>query len=464
MSMIILTIALLPVWGASISSEEPGPLISSPGLTESKKKAIEEYIGKQMKIGKIPGMAVVIVKGDQTVYSRGFGYANLKTKQQVTTQTLFELGSTSKAFTALGILILEKKGLLNMNDPVKNYIPWLTVKYKGKNVEITLEQFLYQTSGIPFKSIVNIPAASDNKALENVLFAEYMKTEQLEPLAVHNTYLFRDEARRHGLATGYKICFGKAREYDAPEYRGNTPAGYFITNAEDMSQWLKIQMQVLEPPGFKREIIKKSHEPNAKIGSAYAAGWFVVGGKAEQSEQGVRIFHGGENPNFSSFIVFIPGKQLGAAVLANIRSSYAGDIPLGVLNILAGKQPGNTPGDQVLGVDRLSVIIVIVSLVFILVVIAFLVVFTRQFLRKKRKSRGFQVKGVLIFLLLTLFLVVLYYLLYLIPDILFWELTWEFILVWGPGSLLYAVMSIITASFLIYLYSLLRYLFPKSRG
>lgn len=498
MSVIVLIIALLPVWGGYISGESPRFSNNNTGLTGQQKQAIEEYIEIQMKTGKIPGMAVVIVKGDKTVYMKGFGYANLKTKQMVTPQTLFELGSTSKAFTALAFLQLKDKKLVQLNDPVRKYIPWLKMKYNGKEVDPTLEQFLYQTSGIPFTSIADIPAASDINALENTVkslvgielihfpgeklsyatinydvlglviqevsgfsFEEYVKTSLLESLGLKSTYLFREEARLNGLATGYKICFGKAREYDAPEYRGNTPAGYFITNAEDMSQWLKIQVQVIEPPGFKMALIKESHEPNAKIGSPYAAGWFVVGGKAEQKEQEVRIFHGGENPNFSSFIVFLPGKQLGTAVLANIRSSYAEDIPLGILNILAGKKTRNTSGDQVLGVDGMSVIIVMVSLVFILAVVVFLAVFTRQLLRKKRKFRGIRVKGVVIFLLPTIFLVVLYYLLYLIPDILFWGLTWDFVLIWGPGSLLYAVISIITASFLIYLYLLLRYFFPK---
>jgi CubicO group peptidase (beta-lactamase class C family) len=501
MSVIAIIIVFLPVWGVSVSGEESGSLNHTGGLTGPQKQAIEKYIEIQMKTGEIPGMAVVIVKGDKTVYMKGFGYANLKTNQPVTPQTLFELGSTSKAFTGLALLQLEDKKLLDLNEPVSKYIPWLKMKYKGEEVDHRIEQFLYQTSGVPFQSIADIPAASDNHALENTVksligmelihfpgekfsyatinydvlglviqeisglsFEKYVKTSLLEPLGLKSTYLFREKARLHGLATGYKISFNKAREYDAPQYRGNTPAGYFITNAEDMSRWLKIQMQVIEPPGFKREIIKKSHEPNAKIGSTYAAGWFVAGNKKGEADQERKIiFHAGGNPNFSSFILFTPGEKLGIAALANMHSSYCEVIPPGIFNILSGKEPRSTAGDQNLDVDEMSVIIVIVSLISMLTVIALLVVFTRQFFRKMRKFRGIQLKGTFIFLLPTLFLAVLYYFLYRVPAALFWGLTWDFILIWGPASLSYAVISIIMATLLLYLYLLMRYFFPKKK-
>ncbi|MGD2093348.1 MAG: serine hydrolase domain-containing protein [Candidatus Aminicenantes bacterium] len=499
-SLMIFIITLLPLVVVSVFAEETTHLKSTLDLTETQKKAIEVYIGNQMKIGKIPGMAVVIVRGYRTVYLKGFGYADLKIKQPITPKTLFELGSTSKAFTGLAVLQLHDKKQLSLNDPVRKYIPWLKMKYREKEVDPRIEQFLYQTSGVPFHSIGDIPAASDNDALENtvktlvgmqldyfpgerfsyatinydvlglviqevsgVSFEEYMKTEILKPLGMHNTYLFRDEARRHGLAKGYKICFGNPREYDAPQYRGNTPAGYFITNAEDMARWLKIQMQMIEPPGFNMELIKNSHKPNTKIGSSYAAGWNVVSNKGETGGEEDIIFHAGGNPNFSSFILFRPGKKLGAAVLANIRSSYVDDIPMGIFNILQGREPWDTAGDQNLGVDTISIIVVIVSLVLFLVTLCFLTVFIVQFFRKMRKFRGLQLKGTFIFLLLTLFLVVLYYLLYRIPVLLFWGLNWDFILIWGPGSLLYGVICIIAASFFIYLYLLLRYFFPKVR-
>ncbi|UOK56596.1 beta-lactamase family protein [Bacillus sp. OVS6] len=81
----------------------------SAGLSDDYGKKLDSFIKKQMKEGKIPGMSVVVVKGDQAVYKKGFGYSDIKTKQPATDQTLFEIGSNSKSFTALAIYTLAEK-------------------------------------------------------------------------------------------------------------------------------------------------------------------------------------------------------------------------------------------------------------------------------------------------------------------------------------------------------------------
>ena len=88
------------------------------GKTETEKldkatlNRLEDHIDKYMKSGKIPGLSVVVVKDDRDIYKNSFGYSDLKRKEKVTENTLFELGSNSKAFTALGILQLQQKGLI----------------------------------------------------------------------------------------------------------------------------------------------------------------------------------------------------------------------------------------------------------------------------------------------------------------------------------------------------------------
>ncbi len=78
--------------------------------SKEKIRKIEHFIEEQQALSKIPGLSVIIVDKGVTVYQKGFGYADTKSKTPVTSDTLFELGSTSKAFTGLAILQLEKKG------------------------------------------------------------------------------------------------------------------------------------------------------------------------------------------------------------------------------------------------------------------------------------------------------------------------------------------------------------------
>lgn len=131
---------------------------------------VEEFIMEQMDKGDIPGLSVTVVKDDKTIYEKGFGYADIESKIPVTPETLFELWSTSKAFTFLGVLNLEKNGVINLNDPITKYIPWLKLNYKGQEATISIQDILYHTSGIPFKTISQIPVSNnDDKAIENTV-------------------------------------------------------------------------------------------------------------------------------------------------------------------------------------------------------------------------------------------------------------------------------------------------------
>jgi CubicO group peptidase (beta-lactamase class C family) len=138
-------------------------------LTKDPNEKIQKFIKNNMDKGKIPGLSVVIVKGNETVFQKGFGYADLENKIPVTSKSIFEIGSNSKAFTALGILNLQKDGLIKLEDKVTKYIPWLKVKYEGKDASITIEQLLHHTSGIPYNTIDQIPSSNEDNALEKTV-------------------------------------------------------------------------------------------------------------------------------------------------------------------------------------------------------------------------------------------------------------------------------------------------------
>ena len=98
--------------------------------SNDKLQKIEQFVEDQREMNQIPGISLVIVEKGKTVYQEGFGYANVKKKTPVTSNTLFELASTSKAFTGLAILQLEEEGLLKRTDDVRKYIPWLELEYE----------------------------------------------------------------------------------------------------------------------------------------------------------------------------------------------------------------------------------------------------------------------------------------------------------------------------------------------
>ncbi len=477
------------------------------GLTTDETREIEAWVESNMRDGEIPGMSVVIVQNNTTIYNKGFGYANSATKSPVTPETLFELGSTSKAFTALGILQLADEGQIKLSDTVQQYLPWLQMKYVGeykgeqiaRYVPITLEQLLHHTSGIPYNSLGDIPVADGNDALEKTVrtlvgkdldfypgeqfeyasinydilglviqkvsrmsFEDYLRERILAPLALHNTYISWEGVPTGSRAEGYKLGFFNPQAYTAPIYKGNNPAGYVIMNALDLARWLQIQLGYNIPDPAYQKLIEESHVPNYAVspdvdGSSYAAGWRIYhqNGKEEYS-------HGGSNPNYSSHFLFLPTDKLAIGVLANMDSSYTDATAEGIMDILE-KQEMPAPVDDVYkDIDNLSSITIILAFLLCGTTLFFSIIVIIDLFKKRRKFSGFRISNSLGMILSTLFLAFIAYCIYLIPNAVFSDLSWDFVFVWAPSSFLPAVALLLLAIALFCVYCQIIFCFPKN--
>ncbi len=108
-----------------------------------KEKKLDSLFTSLYAAKEFNGNVLVAEKG-KVIYEKSFGLANEKTKQKLDKNTVFELASVSKQFTAMGIVQLEKEGKLSYNDPLTKYFPELSF-YKP----ITIDNLLYHTSGLP---------------------------------------------------------------------------------------------------------------------------------------------------------------------------------------------------------------------------------------------------------------------------------------------------------------------------
>jgi cyclic peptide transporter len=436
----------------------------------STRDKIEHYIQQQMKESKIPGMSVAIVKDGQAIFKQGFGFADLEQKKAVDTNTLFELGSNSKAFTALGIFQLEEKGIIRLDDPVSKYIPWLKMKYDDQEVEITISQLLYQTSGIPFNTIGDIPETNSDTALEETVrringrelenypgekflyatinydilglviqevskqsFEEYMEENILKSFNLNDVYVSRSKIPEQYMSKGYKIGFGRAREYAAPIYRGNIPAGYFISNADGVTKWLQIQLGYGSDISLNEQILAKSHLPDRTVSpgaddASYSGGWFVY-------QEGKGVFaHGGQNPNFSSHFILIPDKEIGIAVLANMDSSYTQATAEGIVKLLQGSEPEKGDEDFYQEIDRISLTMLFVIIPLICVGILLIINYIIQLIRKQRKVLRIHLAEGFYILLSLGFVFLICLCIYYLPGIFYYGLSWDFVKVWGSAS------------------------------
>lgn len=496
--IIVITIIVVNLLGCITLYGENLSKVDDTVIGDDTVNKIETYVKKQMKDSKIPGMAVNIVKGDKVIYQKGFGYSDISSSKRVDSKTLFEMGSNSKAYTAVLIYILEEEKLLSINDSVSKYIPWFYMTYDGKNQQITIEQLLHHTSGIAFKTIGDIPQDESAKAIENTVrilvgkelgnkpgsvmeyatinydvlgliiekitgktFEEYAKDELLVPLGLKNTLLDRKESQKSEfMSKGYKLNFLRQVEYDAPSYNGNLPAGYFISNSDDICKWLIIQINKSGLSQPLKRSIEKTHIPDNKVlpgddGSSYASGWYII------PDGGGEILHDGSNPNFSSFIDFRPEEKIGVAVMANLNSQFTSFTGKGIMDILMGKAPKENKTDIYLNGDKTSTAIILISILLMIAVIYFMGLAIVQLIKSKRKFKGRGLKGFLGLIFSMAFMAFFIYCIFRVPDVLFYGLSWDFIKVWAPESLITALYAMVILGFLFYVYYLFIFFFKK---
>lgn len=453
-----------------------GRSFGQQGITDSISKLIDRNVAVLMREGNIPGISLVIITDGRPVI-RNYGFADLKSRTPVESNTQFELGSCSKAFTALAVATLLQDNRLKLGDYVSDYIPWLNLRYKDTAVKVTIEQLLYHTSGIPWGTISKIPQTNAPDALEKTVrqirgqaldrlpgtkyeyatinydvlaliiqtitgqsFESYVQDSVINKLQLAHTAMGYCVAPAEK-ATGYKIGFFEPREYRAPIFRGNNAAGYVNTNAEDVSKWLLFQMGCYDTAFYA--LAKMTHQRDETVPLhdvySYCMGWQVsLNGNGE-------ISHEGLNPNYSAYLVFDPKHRSGVAVLANANSSYTTVIGNRIMKLLAGKKTDKDydPGDSN---DKVFSIATLILGAYVLTVIAFIILVIAGIVKRERKYAGFTRSNLrktgLLFLLMLPYLAGLY----LLPKALF-DFTWSAIFVWTPVSFVWTLALLVTAGF-----------------
>ena len=115
--------------------------------TEEAFRAIDQFVLHSMETHGTPGLALAVTKGDGLLYEGVYGYADLKRRTPVTPETLFQIGSITKSFTALGLMNLWDKGVFDPKKPVVDYLPWFSVQSEFE--PIAAHHLLSHTAGIP---------------------------------------------------------------------------------------------------------------------------------------------------------------------------------------------------------------------------------------------------------------------------------------------------------------------------
>jgi len=349
-------------------------------LVSEQSAAIQSLVDDAQRRSRVPGISVSIVVGDEVRFFSA-GITNRETEIPADEETLWELASVSKAFTALGLLYLEEQGLLSLDDSIAVHLPGLTFRYNGQPVdmqEVRLYHFLYHTVGITQQhpnrvqdrpgpdtlqstvealidaELVFFPGEKFDYGTKNynVLglvmanvtgqsYESFMEEQIFRPLGLTQTFANRGHAKStERLAQGYITNFVYwNRQQDSPESGGSVPTGYIISSSQDMARWMGIQLGIVtDIPEIFIPLIPRSHIGNKSVAAEYvwgmgylyyAAGWII-----RQDES--RVEHGGNNPGFATYVLLFPEEQIGITVLSNGRAINTVSVAESIAGILGG--------------------------------------------------------------------------------------------------------------------------------
>ena len=335
-------------------------LLTHYGKNEYTRENLEAYVHEMCGLYNVPGLSAAIIDG-KNEYFINYGTDNGKAVDET---SRFELGSTTKAFTGLALMQLEKDGKLSLEDSVSDYLPWFKPTYKKSPCDITIENLMCHTSGIPAWTISTIPAATDHdedfltKTIQNIKnvdlssepgthyeyatinfdvlaliiekitgkkFEDYVTSQILDPLDMQASFFRTNNDYKEEMVQGYKTMFMSAHKYKAPSYYGNIAAGYLTTSTSDLMKWLKTWgFYSQENSGLVKSIL---HHDVSKSEN-YFAGWYIFDDFIE---------HGGNNPNFCSQVIISRKKNQAVFVLSNLAGASATMIADGIYRILLGE-------------------------------------------------------------------------------------------------------------------------------
>jgi CubicO group peptidase (beta-lactamase class C family) len=356
--------------------------------TDKRLNGLDTAFERVLSVWKGAGFAVAVVEKNKIVYAKGFGYRDVDKKLPVTPNTLFAIGSCTKAFTASQIGVLAAKGDLDIDKPVRDYLPALKFFNNEMNDGVTIRDIMCHRTGLPrhdyswylFSTTSRDSLLSRIEYLEpsahlrekwqynnfmylvqGVIIEKYshqswetvIKNNIFQPLGMtHSNLTIPDLEKDPEASIGYtvkdsgKIQLIKKTDYYHIDAMG--PAGAINSSVNDMSNWVntwihagKFNGKEIFPAGFARDamsaqMVSGNGLPDADnkdlLFSTYGFGWMMA-----SYEGHYRVEHGGNIDGFTASTCFFPSDSIGIIVLANQSNS---SIPSIVRNLVADRMLG----------------------------------------------------------------------------------------------------------------------------
>ncbi|OZM56895.1 hypothetical protein CIB95_08990 [Lottiidibacillus patelloidae] len=234
-------------------------------IKQSDKKIMqfESFMEELLKEEKLIGASVAFVYHNEIFYSNGFGYANLTTKQKMTADTIMSIQSVSKSFAAVSIMQLVEKGLIELDRPLVDYLPYFQTTDKALSDKITVRQLLSHTAGFPHEiGIANLVTPNKNE-LPN--FKEWQEKLGISDETLASIQSFEDITKYFKNVT-LDYSPGESWMYCTDAY---AIVGDLFEKVSGLSWYDHMQENVFEKIGMTRTTLKPDIAENDQDSSRY---------------------------------------------------------------------------------------------------------------------------------------------------------------------------------------------------
>ncbi|MSR61280.1 MAG: class A beta-lactamase-related serine hydrolase [Planctomycetes bacterium] len=334
----LLSVALL-----SLLSAAPCPQLSAAEFT----KRTEERI----LAGGVPGAALAVFKDGKVMYQQAAGFADVAKQTPYTTELAFEVGSLSKQFTAMALLMLVNEKKLALDAPLGTVLDELPEAWRAA----TVEQVMHHMSGIPdYEEIAGYDYYNEPHAAADVIrraaehqphfkpgerfeysntgyyllslivakqsglpFERFLATRIFEPLGMRSSYALERPADVQ-VATGYHGRTGTRVAQPPIAWSATLGAGGIVSTIADMLRWDEaLYTERLLPAALRAKLWEPAKANDGRT-IPYGAGWFT-----DETRGLAHLSHSGQTNGFSCYYLRFPEQHLSVLVHYN---TYGGGI------------------------------------------------------------------------------------------------------------------------------------------
>lgn len=342
-------------------------LAEEKNLSELIKK-FETYAEEQRKAWNIPGMAIAIIKGDETLFSKGFGQRGLTDSRPVDEDTIFQIGSLTKAFTSALVAMAVDRKEINWDDKVIDHWPQFRLKDPWVTTEFHVDDLLAQRSGLPpyagdsqaylgftadqmlanIQFLTPITSFRSHFAYQNIFFLVAAHLLELRSKRSFSDMLEQEIFSVLGMNSSSSTLEGYLKSSNCaqwhlrkpdgttellkekdPSYNNSVyvmaPAGGINSNIKDLIKWMQLQINRGAYNGrqlISKKSMQKMITPMIYVGEIHqrqmfnALGWIYM----SYSPYPI-IWHDGGTLGVYNFAAFIPEEKLGIVVLSNVKQT-----------------------------------------------------------------------------------------------------------------------------------------------